>query len=332
MNKTMSNHIDKMVIRLFIITFLISASVLAYRATKFTPCKEVIFDIKADELVEGKLIKFVDQTKNASAWEWDFGDSTKVSHNKDALHVFRKPGEYTVSLTVNGICFEQKKVIVKAKPFIIDSTKLARFNLPATIKVGEQLVVKDLTPNASTWEWRFGETAGANSTNKVASYVYETHGLKTVSLVVNGDIKHATSKKIEVLPIENTDTRDEITSVTRTIGKQIKDAPDTKPLGSQGDAPILKNDGPKTAPNISDNQFKNKLILVSRKKLSVDSFKDYLCGNLNMPIIVNGEKTTFLQFCELIQIKNVKIKEVKLFKDSNNCITNITVKRSKYIL
>lgn len=334
MSSKMSNHIDGMVIRLFLVAFLASASVLAYRATKYTPCKEVKFKIKSKDLTQGKLITFVDNTDNATSWEWNFGDSSKVVTNREALHVFDKPGEYNVSLRINGICEEVKKITIKEKPFVIDSTKLAVFNLPATIKVGKKLVVVDKTPNATTWEWRFGETAGANSTKKTAQYVYETDGLKTVTLVVNGDIKHATSKKIEVLPLKKKKTRiNNISSVQRTVGKQISIAPTTAPLGQEEEVKKEEEStGPKTVPYISEKQFKNNLILVSRKKLTANAFKKYFCGDLNKSIVVNGEKTTFLEFCELIKIKKLKIKEVKLYREDNNCISNITIKRSKYIL
>ena len=318
----MSNHIDKLVIRFFIITFFVSASVLAYKATLYSPCKEVTFAIKTKEFVEGKLIKFVDNTANAVSWEWNFGDGSKYTNNKEALHIFKKPGEYNVSLLVNGICQEVRNIVIKEKKFIIDSTKLAVFNLPASIRVGKKLVVVDKTPNATTWEWRFGETAGANSTKKLAKYTYETPGLKTVSLVVNGDIRHATNKKIEVLPIKKERGQiNVVSSVKRTV-KRINDAPISNPLGA----------GPKIIPYISEKSFKNKLNLVSRKKLSANAFKEYLCGDLNKSIVVNGQKTTFLELCELIAIKKLRIKEVKLFREDGNCITNITIKRSRYIL
>ena len=318
----MSNHIDKSVTHFFIIAFFVSASVLAYKATKYSPCKEVKFDIKTKEFVEGKLIKFVDNTANAVSWEWNFGDGSKYTNNKEALHIFKKPGEYNVSLLVNGICQETRKLVIKEKEFMIDSTKLAVFNLPKSIRVGKELVVSDKTANASTWEWRFGETAGANSTKKLARYTYETPGLKTVSLVVNGDIRHATNKKIEVLPAKKERNRiNVIAPVKRTVNR-ISDAPTSEALGA----------GPKIIPYISNKSFKNKLNLVARKKLSANAFKEYLCGDLNKSIVVNGEETTFLKLCEIIAIKKLRIKEVKLYREDGNCIKNITIKRSRYIL
>ncbi|MGB1283116.1 MAG: PKD domain-containing protein [Polaribacter sp.] len=316
-NKKMSNHIDKSVTRFFIIAFLISASVLGYKATRYSPCKEVEFSIKTKEFVEGKLIKFVDNTSNATSWAWNFGDGSKDITNKEALHIYKSPGEYNVSLLVNGICQEVRKVVIKEKEFMIDSTKLAVFHLPASIRVGKKLVVVDKTPNASTWEWRFGETAGANSTKKLAKYVYETPGLKTVSLVVNGDIKHATSKKIQVLRKRST---------IRTLGRPINDAPTFDPLEED----MFPEE---EVPYITEKQFKYNLNLVARKKSNVSTFKKYLCGDLKKSIIVNGKRTTFSELCELIAIKKLKIKEVKLYReDDSNCITDIAIRRSRYIL
>lgn len=327
----MSTHIDSTVVRLFLVVFLASAIFLSYRATRYTPCKDVNFAINSKKFVEGNLIKFIDKTSNAQSWQWSFGDSSKVVTSKEALHVFNKPGEYNVTLTVNGVCRESRKVVIKEKPFVIDSTKLAVFDLPKTIKVGETLTVVDKTANASEWEWRFGETSGANSKKKAANYVYETPGLKTVSLVVNGDLRHATSKKIEVLSIEKPEEKPRIREVVRTATRRkIKEVPTTKALGEEEK---VVDDAPKTVPYINEAQFKNKLILVQKKKASPKSFKEYFCGELDKKIIVNGATTTFLAFCELLKDKKVRVKEVKLYRDKgSNCIKNITITRTKYIL
>lgn len=326
----MSNHLDRSVIVFLVAAFIVSASFLTYRMTKYSPCRSLKINLKTKEFTEGKLIKFADNTKGATTWEWDFGDGSKNNTNKEALHVYKNAGEYMVSLLVNGICYDSQKLYVKKKPFIIDSSKIANFNLPSSIVVGKGLYVKDSTPNATAWEWRFGETAGVNSRKRSAKYTYESPGLKTVSLVVNGDVKHATHKKIQVLPLKKEVVKiNQIVSVKRTVGKKIKTAPTTTALG-QEEEKILK--GPKTVPYISEKEFKNKLVLVSKKQLEVNDFKEYLCGDLNKSIVVNGQKTTFLEFCEKNKIKKFKIKEVKLYRDSNNCITNMTIKRSKYIL
>jgi PKD repeat protein len=44
-------------------------------------------------------VKFTDKSKNAARWYWDFGDG-KNSTEQNPLHVYSKPGNYTVKLTV----------------------------------------------------------------------------------------------------------------------------------------------------------------------------------------------------------------------------------------
>jgi len=327
--QTISKHIDKLVIRLFLAVFLISASVFAYRYTKYTPCKEVVFDVKAKEFRQGELIKFIDNTQNATTWEWQFDDSTSVSTSKEALHIFRKPGEYKVRLLVNDICEKIEVVTIQEKLFVLDSTKLPQFKIPNSIKVGETLKIKDETENASTWEWRFGETATINSKEKNAKYVYKSPGLKTVSLIVNGDIKHITKKQITVLPIE--EVKKPIKTITGT-NRQIGDGIKYKPKDHTDDVAEPIVDAPKVVPFISEAAFKNKLLLVSKNKINAKAFSEYFCGDLNRQLIVNGKNTTFLIFCEKIRNKRLKIKELTLYRDEgSNCIKNVTVKQNKIL-
>lgn len=331
--QTISKHLDKTVIRLFIIVFLISASVFAYRYSKHKPCKDVVFDASAKEFRVGELIKFIDYTDNAKAWEWTFDDSTEVSVSKEPLHIFKKPGEYNVKLMVNNICESYKVVTIKEKLFVIDSTKLPKFTIPSSIKLGETLKVKDETNNASTWEWNFGETATVNSTERRAKYVYKEPGLKTISLIVNGDTKHAAYKKINVLPIEEkVEPIVKITGTNRKIGDGIK----YKPLDEINKKPD-EDDGiksrPKVVPYISEADFKNKLVLVSEKTINANAFTQYLCGDLNKSIVVNEKTTTFLVFCEKIKGKKLKIKDLNIYRDrGSNCIKTITIKHKKGLL
>jgi len=328
--QTISKHLDKLVIRLFIAVFLISASVFAYRYTKYTPCKEVVFDVKAKEFRQGELIKFTDNTLNADRWQWEFDDSTSVATGKEALHIFKKPGDYNVRLLVNDICEKTEVVTIKEKIFVLDSTKFPKFKIPNSIKVGQTLKVRDETDNASTWEWRFGETAKVNSKKRQAEYEYKTHGLKTISLIVNGDLKHITKKQITVLPIEEVNKPIKVISGTnRQIGDGIKYKP--KNHSDIPDKPTIV-DAPKVVPFISEAAFKNKLLLVAKNKLNAKAFSEYFCGNLNRQLIVNGKSTTFLIFCEKIKDKRLKIKELTLYRDEgSNCIKNVTIKQNKIL-
>ncbi len=324
--KTKSKHLDKSVIFLFLITFLISASALAYKYVRYIPCKEVVFNIKAKEYRQDELIKFTDNTENATSWEWKFGDDSEVSTNEEALHIYKKPGEYTVKLIVNDICEKTEVITIKDKLFILDSTKLPVFEIPNSIKVGETLTIKDETDNASTWEWRFGETAEVNSTSKTAKYAYKEAGLKTISLIVNGDMKHIAEKRINVLPLE--DEKDDINPITST-NRNIRDNIKANPL--DGKTKTDKENTKKAVPFISEAQFKKNLTLVSKKKLTANAFSEYFCGDINKTIIANGKEVSFLLFCEKIRGRRLKIKQLNIYREKGtNCIKSVGIKHNKF--
>lgn len=320
--KNTSNHIDKSVIFLFLIVFFISISVFAYRYTKYSPCETVEFNIEGEENTVGALIKFEDITETATTWYWDFGDNSIAGTQKEQFHIYKEPGEYIVKLIVNDICESSQSITVVEKKEILDPTKYPVFKLPKTIKVGQKLKVKDETENASTWEWRFGETAKINANTKRASYVYTEPGLHTISLIVNGDIKYITKKTIEVLPIK--EVKKEVLDIPQAPSSSSGSKIDIK---YQPDVTIKdKPSTPKLAPFINENDFENKMMLVSEEKMSAKQFSEYFCGDVNKKIVANGKNTTFLVFCEKISGKKIKIKKLEIFRDKgSNCIKTITI-------
>ncbi|OAB78751.1 PKD domain-containing protein [Cochleicola gelatinilyticus] len=321
----MTQHIDKNVIYLFLAAFLISASTLAYRYIKMAPCDEVVFTSVAKEYRAGELIKFIDKTEGAKFWEWKFDDSTRVSTEKEPLHIFKEPGEYTVTLMVNDLCIKKEVITIKEKKEVIDPSKLPVFEVPNSIVLGEPLKVIDKTNNASTWEWRFGETVRVDADTKQAEYIYKEPGLKTISLVVNGDLKHITRKKINVLPIESDE--EPITQISipdKPKGWSIKHSPLEKNIK---EAPsTVEPTKPKTVPYISEKEFTRRMIMVSDEEMDVKQFTEYFCGDINKPVISNGKNTTFLVLCEKIRGRKIKIKKLDLYRDKgSNCIKNLII-------
>jgi len=323
--KNTSTHLDKSVIYIFLGVFFLSASVFAYKYSKYAPCEDIKFHINTNNYTIGSLIKFEDLTDGATDWQWDFGDSTLIATQQKPLHVYYKPGEYNVRLLVNGICEQSETITILQKKELLDSTKFPVFNIPKSIQVGRTLTVEDKTENASSWEWRFGETADVNAKTKLASYIYKEPGFKTISLIVNGELKYISKQKIEVLPLKE---------APKNTFIDIPDAP-SKPIWNIKEAPETstikdKPKTPKLVPYIGHEDFKQKLILVSKEKMSPNQFADYFCGDVNKPIIVNGKNTTFLVFCEKIKDKKIKIKNFEIFREKgSNCIKTITIDYKK---
>ncbi|MBQ4804443.1 PKD domain-containing protein [Aquimarina sp. MMG015] len=317
-NKTTNYHLDKSVILFFLITILVTATVFAFKYVNYVPCEIIEFSFKETEIRVDESIEFEDKTIGALEWKWDFGDSTAIDTRRKPYHTFKKPGEYNVSLIVNGKCPKIRKVTVLEKKEILDPLKKAKFKiLTPRIRVGEKLKVEDNTLNAETWEWNFENALGGTSREESPEYVYTTEGKKTITLIVNGELKYSTKQTIEVLPKKKEKIRkDDI------VVRDVSVIPDD-PIG---DDPIA--DDPKDefkAPFINEKSFKSKLILVSTKKLTAKDFKDYLCGNLDLPIIVKKKRTTFIEFCEKIKGKSIVIKDLDLTHEDNNCIKNIVI-------
>ncbi|MGY3793338.1 PKD domain-containing protein [uncultured Aquimarina sp.] len=317
-NNTKNYHLDKSVILFFVITILVTATVFAFKYVNYTPCEIIDFSFKDGEVRVGDPIQFEDMTIGALEWKWDFGDSTTVDTRRKPYHTYKNPGDYTVSLIVNGKCPKVKTISVLEKKEILDPSKKAKFEiLTPRIRVGEKLKVQDNTLNATTWEWNFEDALGATSKEQNPEYTYSTSGKKTITLIVNGELKYATTKTIEVLPKKKETVRND-----DIVVRDISTIPDD-PIGQDpiADDPVDEF----KAPFINEKSFKAKVILVSTKKLTANDFKDYLCGNLDLPIIVRKKRTTFIEFCEKIKGKSITIKDLKLTHEENNCIKNIVI-------
>ena len=324
--KDMSTHIDKSVIYLFIGVFLISAATFSFRYAKHVPCDEVFFLVDKKELKAGEMIQFKDKTEGAKAWKWEFGDDTGMFSQKEPLHIFKEAGEYEVRLVVNNICERKETVTIKPKVILLDPTKFPVFTLPESIVIGEELKVEDLTDNASSWEWRFGENASIDATTKIAEYIYVEPGLKTVSLIVNGDLTYINKKKINVLPLpEDKERITKIAAERRDKRLDLKRAPASVTSGEEPE-----KDKPSVIPFITDGNFKIKIKMIANEKLNPQAISEFFCGDVNPLVVVNGRNITFLVLCEKIKGKKIKIKNLNLIREKgSNCIKTFTIEYKK---
>lgn len=320
-------HVDKSVNYFLIYVIIASLGITAFKYNKYKPCNGAVFSFdKSTSYREGDLVKFTDNSKNASEWKWDFNDGSELEVVKEPIHIFKKAGKYKVKLIVNGICEKEEEITIREKKKLLDPNKFPKFEIPESITVGETLTVSDKTPNASTWEWRFGETANINSKSRYAKYIYKEPGLKTISLIVNGDVEYIAKKRINVLPIEEKVTRINPIRKKKTLGWDLPE----KPKGVDEKTKDEKDKKPKSAPLISTSSFKKKLYLVSKKQMNPKKFATYFCGDINKKIVVNGKNTTFLVFCEDIKGNKIKIRELSIFREENsNCIKTLTINFKK---
>ena len=91
---------------------LLGLAFLVYQLTHRTNCTEAKYVVHAEAFITDNLIEFIDNTKGASSWQWDFGDGTPKDYNQNALHSYKKAGQYIITLTINNTCSFQKIVTI----------------------------------------------------------------------------------------------------------------------------------------------------------------------------------------------------------------------------
>ena len=78
---------------------LLGLIILIYQLNHRTDCTEAKYIIHTDDFITKNLIEFIDNTKGATSWKWDFGDGSAVDYNQNALHSYNKAG-HTENLSV----------------------------------------------------------------------------------------------------------------------------------------------------------------------------------------------------------------------------------------
>ncbi|MEM6264480.1 MAG: PKD domain-containing protein [Bacteroidota bacterium] len=133
----------------------------------------------------GLEVTFMENTTDAIAYIWNFGDGTPVSNEPTAVHVFEDPGSYTVSLTAvgeNGCeSTTTKEPVVISDASFADFAVNPGFDVPTPLpNAGFQF--QDLSQQGVRWFWDFGD--GNSSTEQNPTHEYNQEGTYTVTLVV----------------------------------------------------------------------------------------------------------------------------------------------------
>jgi hypothetical protein len=254
-----------------------------------------------------------------------------------------------VTLTINGECIHTRELVLKDK-YAVDKLGIPRIITSKIITVGQPTYFNSIAEGAKTWEWAFGENSGIDETSSNPVYTFSTSGEKTITLVVNGDFGRVAKKVIYVHPrvIKKMNPLD-ITSYV--YEKKAEDF--SLPRGSVKKDPLedmlqyvpvapktkIQKDSIitlKKAPKISEDQFEILLTKVAEGSKVKDDFTDFLCDDLEIPVVKNGsDLLTFAQLCSNIKGKKIKIEAIRLNKDkTNNCIKGLSInyKVKKYLI
>ncbi|RXA21923.1 PKD domain-containing protein [Methanosarcina sp. MSH10X1] len=146
---------------------------ITIKPEKIKKCMPVLpvanFCINADEGYVPLGVQFIDLSKDSTGWNWDFGDGTN-STNQNPEHTFFAAGNYTVNLTAtnrNGTDSKLASIMVLEQPVL----PLADFDFNTTQNSDSfEVQFTDLSKNATSWNWNFGD--GNTSTEQNPVYTY----------------------------------------------------------------------------------------------------------------------------------------------------------------
>ncbi|MFA5782549.1 MAG: PKD domain-containing protein, partial [Bacteroidales bacterium] len=142
---------------------------------------------------EPLAVTFADSSAPAiSTWLWNFGDISSGSNNystqQNPTHVYMNAGVYGITLTVTttngctGSYTHQNMIIVLPSP----DASFSMYPNVGSSTLNPTITFIDLSTNASTWSWNFGEISSSNNTSNDQNpqHSYESAGIFTVMLVV----------------------------------------------------------------------------------------------------------------------------------------------------
>ncbi|AKB82590.1 Chitin binding protein [Methanosarcina barkeri 3] len=156
-------------------------------------------------------VKFVDISKNATEWKWDFGDGT-TSTQQSPVHKYSKAGTYTVNLTVKNA--EGSNTTIKTDYIKVTAKPVANFTSSVTSgKVPLNVVFTDTsTGTPAGWKWNFGD--GTTSTQQKPTHKYSKAGTYTVNLTVKNAAGSNTATKTDYISVTEKPVANFTSSVT----------------------------------------------------------------------------------------------------------------------
>jgi PKD repeat protein len=150
-------------------------------------------------------IQFTDLSKNATWWNWDFGDGTNVSGNdsstRSPVHTYVSAGNYSVNLTVSNANSSDSISALITVSEAGQGAILPVANFRSNVTSGDaplDIQFNDSSLNATGWDWDFGDGT-KNSNEQNLMHTYSTAGNYTVNLTVSN--ANGTSSKTALIVV-----------------------------------------------------------------------------------------------------------------------------------
>ena len=315
--------LDHRVWRAMIVLFVLATGLYSYKLIDKPKCTQVDFKIKTidndsvyytDEILSFSTLRF---EKNIT---WNFGDNSPLGTGTFITHRFAKEGKYFIKVTVNSDCgFTRPITVRKAVVEALDTQEQIDGHNSTFVGANESFTT---LAKANTYEWIVENHPEYPTLNGPSvTYKFMSPGDFTVKLTLDKDRFKIYTKSVTV--VEN-----EKPKPVEKIDKLI----DYDKLAK------LDNEISGKA-SITELTFSEYLGKVISGKFFAKDFNDYLCMEGKTPVIFNrkaDKQVSFEQACaELngkrksklfgLRKKTIHIKNVRLNRDKNKCITLIEI-------
>lgn len=327
---------DKVIITMLLVSIL-AFGITAFRFKNDKPCDATDFKITANEFKTGQIIFFNGlSARHAESWEWTYGDKSGADTRSGpiASHIYTLPGEYTITLKVNGKCKAIKTITIQNAVQERIERILPSVQWPAEpVNTGQPVLFRDNTNGANRWEWFIGEgKQSARYVTREAPHTFTEAGDIPVQLIINGDetmIQRRTIKVIGAPKEKKGDGNDAYKPPRRKAGG-INDDPVTPPIDD--------NPPPPPPPKIkitlpTQAEFENIFKGMITGNTGADDVQRYLCAS--SAITFNGDAVSLAECVSRLREVN-KLRRLRVFKlnimvsGSTNCVSgiNLTVKKT----
>lgn len=321
-------RLDFKVMWFLLIVILVATSSFMYKFYTVEECVDIVYEISHESIGVGEMVMFTNKTAGYRTIEWDFGDNSSIEKGANIGHAYTEPGEYTLKVTVNGACSEFRKIKVLPEKKIVDNNLIPKFAYPNVIEINKKLKFVALTENASSYEWRFGETGKVDSREKNPVYTYSTPGLKTVSLILNGNDKYIAKRMIHVMtpiaekPRRRIAQKDDDDKVDVFIPESPNAWASYDSLKDQ-----IKKKEKKVVKILNDQELISLINAYSQNMAKGIEFEPSFCERMeNALVVLNGKVTKLPDFLAEIKGKTLKIKDFRTIRGEDGCIMQVITK------
>ena len=142
---------------------------------KFNP--KALFVFTPQKPVPGDTVRFYNLSSTSINYLWNFGDGTS-STSTNPTHIYTSAGTYPVKL----IAYNDTLTDTITINVVVSSKAASLFTYsPLNPKIGDTLVFRNFSTNATSYKWSFGDTGTSTLVNP--RHIYRTIGTYTVTLI-----------------------------------------------------------------------------------------------------------------------------------------------------